>query len=93
MPRRPRAQSSAPSSDDADSLFADLLDDEIGASDDEAEEADKAGDDDATRKSGIPPAIGYQSASAAPETALDDPDLPYWLALNRVRGIGPARFR
>jgi DNA processing protein len=22
-----------------------------------------------------------------------DPDLPYWLALNRVRGIGPARFR
>jgi DNA processing protein len=44
-------------------------------------------------KRGIPPAIGYQSASATPETALDDPDLPYWLALNRVRGIGPARFR
>jgi len=24
--------------------------------------------------------------------ALDDPDLPYWLALNRIKGIGPARF-
>ena len=23
----------------------------------------------------------------------DDPDLPYWLALSRVKGIGPARFR
>ena len=93
MPRRPRSQSSTPSPDDADSLFADLLDDEIGASEDEADEANKAGDAGGTGKSGIPPAIAYQSASAAPETALDDPDLPYWLALNRVRGIGPARFR
>ena len=25
--------------------------------------------------------------------AADDPDLPWWLALNRVRGVGPARFR
>ncbi len=24
--------------------------------------------------------------------AMDDPDLPYWLALNRVKGSGPARF-
>jgi len=93
MPRRPRSQSSTPAPDDADSLFADLLDDEIGASEDEADEANKAGDDSGIGKSGIPPAIAYQSASAAPETALDDPDLPYWLALNRVRGIGPARFR
>ncbi len=34
-----------------------------------------------------------QPARRSPETALDDPALPYWLALNRVRGIGPARFR
>ncbi|HEX9038185.1 MAG TPA: DNA-processing protein DprA [Ktedonobacterales bacterium] len=25
--------------------------------------------------------------------ARDDSDLPWWLALNRVRGVGPARFR
>jgi len=95
MPRRPRSQSSTSSPDEANSLFADLLDDEIGASDDEANGANDAGDDGGMGKSGIPPAITYQSASAAtaPETALDDPDLPYWLALNRVRGIGPARFR
>jgi DNA processing protein len=90
MPRRPRSQSSTPSPDEADSLFADLLDDEIGVSDGEANDAGDAG---GMGKSGIPPAIAYQSASATPETALDDPDLPYWLALNRVRGIGPARFR
>ncbi len=90
MPRHPRSQSSTPPPDDVDSLFADLLDDEIGAVDGEANEAGANSDGDA---SGIPPAITYQSASAAPETALDDPDLPYWLALNRVRGIGPARFR
>jgi hypothetical protein len=24
---------------------------------------------------------------------LSDPELPFWLALNAVRGIGPARFR
>jgi DNA processing protein len=29
----------------------------------------------------------------ASEAASDDPDLPWWLALNRVRGVGPARFR
>src|SRR5690242_11064324 len=90
MPRRPRSQSSTPSPDAADSLFAELLDDEIGASDGEANDG---GGDGSVGKSGIPPAIAYQSASATPETALDDPDLPYWLALNRVRGIGPARFR
>jgi DNA recombination-mediator protein A len=28
-----------------------------------------------------------------PSDDLSDPDLPYWLALNRVKGIGPARFR
>src|SRR5690242_9657021 len=90
MPRRPRSQSSTPSPDAADSLFAELLDDEIGASDGEANDG---GGDGSVGKSGIPPAIAYQSAATAPETALDDPDLPYWLALNRVRGIGPARFR
>lgn len=82
----PRRQPSMPSPDDAESLFAGLLDDEVGVSDDAANRAGK---------SGIPPAIAYQPASAAtaPQTALDDPDMPYWLALNRVRGIGPARFR
>lgn len=25
--------------------------------------------------------------------SADDPDLPYWLALSRVKGVGPARFR
>jgi DNA processing protein len=42
-----------------------------------------------------PPAVAYVSpeALAAPEASSDDPDLPYWLALNRIKGIGPARFR
>jgi DNA recombination-mediator protein A/DprA/Smf-like nucleotide binding protein involved in DNA uptake len=95
MPRRPRSQSSTPSPDEADSLFADLLEDEIGVSEGEANDANEAGDDGGMGKSGIPPAIAYQSADAAtaPETALDDPELPFWLALNRVCGIGPARFR
>ena len=45
-----------------------------------------------------PPAQPYLSSPAEapdpmrPVGALDDPDLPYWLALNRVKGIGPARF-
>lgn len=86
MPRRPQR---APSPDDADSLFADLLDDEVGAT------AGAADDSVGPGGRGIPPAISYQpvDAAVAPETALNDPDLPYWLALNRVRGIGPARFR
>src|SRR5260221_573354 len=50
-----------------------------------------------------PPAEGWHGPRAvsytmpfklsAPDNDLDDPDLPYWLALNRVRGIGPAQFR
>lgn len=42
-----------------------------------------------------PRAIAYTAAEAisAPTSDLSDPDLPYWLALNRVKGIGPARFR
>src|SRR5260221_11312292 len=50
-----------------------------------------------------PPAEGWDGPRAvrytmplklsAPDNDLDDPDLPYWLALNRVRGIGPAQFR
>ena len=92
MPRRPRPQSDATQPAASDSLFADLLDDEVGDSDGEARDADNAS---TTAPSGIPPAISYQAADGAnaPATALDDPDLPYWLALNRVRGIGPARFR
>lgn len=44
---------------------------------------------------GIPPAITYADLASAliPETDLDDTELPYWLAFNRVKGIGPARFR
>jgi DNA processing protein len=42
-----------------------------------------------------PRAVSYPTPLAAPtpQSDLDDPDLPYWLALNRVKGIGPARFR
>ncbi len=42
-----------------------------------------------------PRAIAYAPPQAipAPTQNLDDPDLPYWLALNRVKGIGPARFK
>jgi DNA processing protein len=44
-----------------------------------------------------PPAQPYLSPALAPEPmrpigAMDDPELRYWLALNRVKGIGPARF-
>ncbi len=87
MPRR--SHDSLPSPDDAESLFAELLDDEVGESESAAQDEARSG------ASGIPPAIAYQPADAAnaPTTALDDPDLPYWLALNRVKGIGPARFR
>ncbi len=40
-------------------------------------------------------AVSYVASNVvtAPVADLDDPDLPYWLALNRIRGIGPARFR
>jgi DNA processing protein len=42
-----------------------------------------------------PLAVSYIAASVAPAPTadFDDPDLPYWLALHRIRGIGPARFR
>ena len=94
MPRRSRSQSDAPPAA-SDTLFADLLDDEVGVSGDEAGDTDGTATTAKSGVTGIPPAIAYQPADAAsaPETALDDPDLPYWLALNRVRGIGPARFR
>jgi DNA processing protein len=44
-----------------------------------------------------PPAQPYLAPALAPEPmrasdAMADPELPYWLALNRVKGIGPARF-
>lgn len=40
-------------------------------------------------------AITYAPPQTIPVPAqdLDDPDLPYWLAINRVKGIGPARFK
>jgi DNA processing protein len=43
----------------------------------------------------IPPAVPYIAPDDLPVPGddLSDPDLPYWLALNRVKGIGPARFR
>ena len=42
-----------------------------------------------------PRAIAYTSPSSLPEPRYDlsDPDLPYWLAVSRVKGIGPARFK
>ncbi|HET9111449.1 MAG TPA: DNA-processing protein DprA [Ktedonobacterales bacterium] len=44
-----------------------------------------------------PPAQPYLAPAFAPDPmrpsgAIDDPDLAYWLALNRIKGIGPARF-
>src|SRR5574340_715765 len=44
-----------------------------------------------------PPAQPYLAPELAPEPmgaadAPADPDLPWWLALNRIKGIGPARF-
>lgn len=41
-----------------------------------------------------PRAIEYVQPDELPSLSSDDdPDLPYWLALSRVKGIGPARFR
>ncbi len=42
-----------------------------------------------------PRAVSYTPPGDAPSPVgrLDDPDLAYWLAFNRVKGIGPARFR
>lgn len=42
-----------------------------------------------------PRAVTYTTPQAIPAPTQDlyDPDLPYWLALNRVKGIGPARFK
>lgn len=44
-----------------------------------------------------PLAVSYADPAALPESdgaepAEQDLDLPYWLAFNRVKGIGPARF-
>lgn len=42
----------------------------------------------------MPRAVAYAPANDIPPAPLDlaDADLPYWVALNRVKGIGPARF-
>ncbi|MGE5334165.1 MAG: DNA-processing protein DprA [Nitrososphaerota archaeon] len=89
MPQRPRSRPPMPAPDDANSLFAGLLGDKTDAAAGEAQDTSK------TSGSDIPPAIAYlpADAAAAPDTALNDPDMPYWLALNRIKGIGPARFR
>ncbi len=84
MPKRRSEQGMTP--DDAPALFStselDVLD----------ETAPTAA---VSPRSSIPPAIAYADPAQAPEGmgSLDDPDLPYWLALNRIKGIGPARFR
>ncbi|MBF6589289.1 MAG: DNA-protecting protein DprA [Ktedonobacterales bacterium] len=43
----------------------------------------------------IPRAVAYTAPEEAPTptSGLDDPELAYWLAFNRAKGIGPARFR
>ena len=43
----------------------------------------------------IPRAVPYaEPDDIAPiASVMDDPDLPFWLAMNRIRGVGPARFR
>jgi len=51
-----------------------------------------------TGKRGAPPAIVYTPAERiaalpAPQYDLSDADLPFWLALNQAKGIGPARFK
>ena len=50
------------------------------------------------RRNAAPPAIVYTpveriAALPAPQYDLSDPDLPFWLAFNRAKGIGPARFK
>jgi len=42
----------------------------------------------------MPRAVAYAPPDDIPPAPLDlaDADLPYWVALNRVKGIGPARF-
>ena len=42
-----------------------------------------------------PRAVPYAppDATISPGGGEDDPDLPFWLALHRVKGIGPARFQ
>lgn len=85
MPRRRHDPSEEPPA-----LFA--LDEPLAAADEADEQEERMAPGEGR---GIPPAIEYlpSSRAVAPTTALDDPDLPYWLALNRVKGIGPARFR
>lgn len=53
--------------------------------------------EDASKDWRPPPAVTYLDAAAlAPvdgaDPTADDPDLPFWLAFNHVKGIGPARF-
>jgi DNA processing protein len=100
MPDRPprRAPSSGPLEpddflpDDAEQLA--LLSDEVARRD-----GDRPPEGDAVAGGAWqpPPAVPYLDAealgqAAAEAPAEEDPDLPYWLAFNRVKGIGPARF-
>lgn len=81
MPRRRSEITSQ--EEDVPSLFPDEMDD------------DAARDMASAGMPAIPPAVAYTRPEAIGELQgdLSDPDLPYWLALNRVKGIGPARFR
>lgn len=42
-----------------------------------------------------PRAVAYTHPTTLPDPHGDfaDPDLPYWVALNRIKGVGPARFK
>ncbi len=47
----------------------------------------------ATEPGDIPPAVAYATRASTPRMAVeDDAERPFWVAWNRVRGIGPARF-
>lgn len=42
-----------------------------------------------------PRAVAYTAPASLPDPSYDlsDPDLPYWLAVTRIKGVGPARFK
>ncbi len=77
----------------SDSLFPDEPSEPVAA-----DEAALEAPSEAPADSWTPPAAQpYLDPLFAPEPmrptdAMLDPDLPFWLALNRIKGIGPARF-
>lgn len=102
MPNRPprRGPSSGPL-DPAEMIIEDpeqlaLLSDDlarrqsgVAANDDHAQ-----GSESAWRPPAAIPYLDPAAATGIEDSSgeTDDPDLPYWLAFNRVKGIGPARF-